>query len=130
MMLSERQLRVGEIVRHAMCDILMRDMLRDPSLDGKIITVPEVRMSPDLKLATIFIAALGKESASDVVETLNRNKRWLRGQITRRLTLKFSPDIRFRIDDRFDEASRIDALLRSPAVARDLNETTPHEDDA
>jgi ribosome-binding factor A len=117
---SQRQLRVGEAVRHAVADILLHGDAHDPDLEGHIITIPEVRMSPDLKLATIYVMPLGGRDTDVVLAALDRNKKFLRGEIARRVNLKFAPDIRFRVDDRFDEAERIEKLLRTPAVQRDL----------
>jgi ribosome-binding factor A len=117
---SQRQLRVGELVRHAVADILVHGHVRDPELEGHTITVPEVRMSPDLKLATIYVMPLGGRDTDLVVAALERNKKFLRGEVARRVNLKFAPDIRFRVDERFDEAERIEKLLRTPAVQRDL----------
>lgn len=117
---SQRQLRVGELVRHAIAEILSQGGVHDPELEGHIITVPEVRMSPDLKLATIYVMPLGGRRTNDVIAALDRNKRFLRGEIARRINLKFAPDIRFRVDERFDEAERIEKLLRTPAVQRDI----------
>src|ERR1700694_4743559 len=117
---SQRQLRVGETVRHAIADILSHGSVHDPELEGHIITVPEVRMSPDLKLATIFVMPLGGRDTDVVIEALERNKKFLRGEVARRVNLKFAPDVRFRVDERFDEAERIEKLLRTPAVQRDL----------
>jgi ribosome-binding factor A len=85
-----------------------------------LITVPEVRMTPDLRLATIYIMPLGGRDKKDVIDALERNQRYVRGEIARRVNLKFAPEIRFRIDERFDEAERIEKLLRTPAVKRDL----------
>ena len=118
---SQRQLRVGELVRHAVADILSQGSVHDEALEGRIITVPEVRMSPDLKLATIYVMPLGGEEIETVIAALDRNKKFLRGEISHRVNLKFAPDIRFRADERFDEAERIEKLLRTPAVQRDLN---------
>src|SRR5215472_4885892 len=118
---SQRQLRVGEAVRHAVADILIHGDVHDPELEGHTITVPEVRMSPDLKLATIYVMPLGGRDTDVVVAALERNKKFLRGEISRRVNLKFAPDIRFRVDERFDEAERIEKLLRTPAVQKDLN---------
>ena len=123
---SQRQLRVGETVRHAVAEILAHDDVHDPDLQGHVITVPEVRMSPDLKLATIYVMPLGGRNIEVVITALNRNKRFLRGKIAHRVNLKFAPDVRFRIDERFDEAERIEKLLRTPAVQRDL---APGQDD-
>ncbi|HET6839834.1 MAG TPA: 30S ribosome-binding factor RbfA [Bradyrhizobium sp.] len=117
---SQRQLRVGEIVRHAVAEILVNGSVHDVDLEGHIITVPEVRMSPDLKLATIYVMPLGGRDSEKVIAALARNKKFLRGEVGRRVNLKFAPDIRFRIDERFDEAERIEKLLRTPAVQRDL----------
>ncbi len=117
---SQRQLRVGETVRHAVADILVNGSVHDADLEGHIITVPEVRMSPDLKLATIYVMPLGGRDTGIVIAALERNKKFLRGEVARRVNLKFAPDIRFRVDDRFDEAERIEKLLRTPAVQRDL----------
>src|SRR6185436_8943551 len=123
---SQRQLRVGETVRHAVADILAHGDVHDPDLEGHIITVPEVRMSPDLKLATIYVMPLGGRDTDVVLAALARNKRFLRGEIAHRVNLKFAPDLRFRVDERFDEAERIEKLLRTPAVQRDL---APDSDD-
>ena len=117
---SQRQLRVGETVRHAVADILSQGSVHDPDLEGHIITVPEVRMSPDLKIATIYVMPLGGRDTDVVLAALARNKKFLRGEIAHRVNLKFAPDIRFRIDERFDEAARIEKILRTPEVRRDL----------
>jgi ribosome-binding factor A len=117
---SQRALRVGELVRHALADMLARGDVHDPVLEGHLITVPEVRMSPDLRLATIYVMPLGGKDESEVIAALDRKKRYLRGEIAHRVNLKFAPDIRFRIDERFDEAERIAELLRTPEVRRDL----------
>jgi len=100
--------------------MLTRGDVHDPVLEGHLITVPEVRMSPDLRLATIYVMPLGGRDIKEVIEALERNKRYLRGEIAHRVNLKFAPDVRFRADERFDEAERIEKLLRAPAVARDL----------
>jgi ribosome-binding factor A len=123
---SQRQLRVGEIVRHAVADILAQGGVHDADLEGHIITVPEVRMSPDLKLATVYVMPLGGKDTDVVIAALARNKKFLRGEVAHRVNLKFAPDLRFRVDDRFDEAERIEKLLRTPAVQRDLK---PESDD-
>jgi ribosome-binding factor A len=117
---AQRQLRVGELVRHAIADILAQGSVHDSALEGHIITVPEVRMSPDLKLATIYVMPLGGQGIDDIIAALDHNKKFLRGEIAHRVNLKFAPDIRFRADERFDEAERIEKLLRTPAVQRDL----------
>jgi ribosome-binding factor A len=113
-------LRVGELIRHALSDMLTRGEVHDPVLEGHLITVPEVQMSADLRLATIYVMPLGGRDIEAVIEALDRNKRYLRGEIARQVNLKFAPEIRFRVDERFDEAERIEKLLRTPAVQRDL----------
>ena len=117
---SQRALRVGELVRHAMSDLLTRGEVHDPVLEGHLITVPEVRMSADLRLATIYVMPLGGRDVEQVLAALERNKRFLRGEIAHHVNLKFAPDIRFHADERFAEAERIEKLLRTPAVQRDL----------
>ncbi|MET3910656.1 ribosome-binding factor A [Bradyrhizobium sp. S3.3.6] len=119
---SQRQLRVGEQVRHAIAEILAQGGVHDADLEGHIITVPEVRMSPDLKLATIYVMPLGGRDTELVIAALDRNKKFLRGEVARRVNLKFAPDLRFRVDERFDEAERIEKLLRTPAVQKDLEQ--------
>ena len=118
--LSQRQLRVGELVRHVLAEMLTRGDVHDPVLEGRAVTIPEVRMTADLRLATIYAMPLGGHDADAVLTALNRNRRFLRGEIAQRINLKFAPDIRFAIDDRFEEAERIEKLLRTPAVQRDL----------
>ena len=119
---SQRQLRVGEQVRHAIAEILAQSSVHDADLEGHIITVPEVRMSPDLKLATVYVMPLGGRDTEIVIAALERNKKFLRGEVARRVNLKFAPDLRFRVDERFDEAERIEKLLRTPAVQKDLEQ--------
>ena len=117
---SQRALRVGELIRHALSDMLTRGDVHDPVLEGHLVTVPEVRMSPDLRMATIYVMPLGGRDIKEVIAALDRNKRYLRGEIAHRVNLKFAPEIRFRVDERFDEAERIEKLLRTPEVQRDL----------
>ena len=126
---SQRQLRVGETVRHAIADILSHGSVHDPDLEGHIVTVPEVRMSPDPKLATIYVMPLGGRDVDVVIAALERNKKFLRGEVARRVNLKFAPDVRFRVDERFDEAERIEKLLRTPAVQRDLAPDSPDSEE-
>jgi ribosome-binding factor A len=118
---TQRSLRAGELVRHALAEILARGEVHDPVIEAHLITVPEVRMSPDLRIATVYVVPLGGQDTAVVLAALDRNKRYLRGEIARRVNLKFAPDIRFRVDERFDEAERIERLLRSPQVRRDLD---------
>src|SRR5262247_3115629 len=113
---TQRSLRAGELVRHALAEILARREVHDPVIETHLITVPEVRMSPDLRIATVYILPLGGQDNAAVLAALDRNKRHLRAEIARRVNLKFAPEIRFRIDERFDEAERIDRLLRTPQV--------------
>jgi ribosome-binding factor A len=117
---SQRQLRVGELIRHELAAMLTRGEVHDPVIETHMITVPEVRVSADLRLATIYIMPLGGRDEKEVLDALERNKRYMRGEIARRVNLKFAPEIRFRIDERFDEAERIEKLLRTPVVQRDL----------
>ena len=118
---SQRQLRVGELVRHALAEMLTRGDVHDPVIESHLVTVPEVRMTADLRLATIYIMPLGGRDANEVVAAFERHKKFLRAELAHRINLKFAPDIRFRIDERFSEAERIDKLLHSPDVRRDLD---------
>lgn len=117
---TQRMLRVGELVRHALAAFLQRGEVEDEVLAGAVITVPEVRMTPDLKLANAYVMPLGGERAAEIVEALNRHHRFIRGRIAPELDLKFAPDLRFFIDTTFDEFARVDALLRSERVQHDL----------
>ncbi len=118
---SQRMLRVGELVRHALAGLFARGEIEDEALGTAVITVPEVRMSPDLKIATAYVMPLGGERAAEVVEALNRHRRFIRGRVAPELDLKFAPEIRFMVDTTFDEFGRIDAVLRSERVQRDLH---------
>jgi|SRR6516164_429140 ribosome-binding factor A len=117
---SQRQLRVGELIRHALADMLTRGDIHDPVIEGHMITIPEVQVTADLRLATVYVMPMGGRNAEEVVAAFERHKKYLRGEIAHRINLKFAPDIRFRVDNRFAEAERIDRLLRSPEVKRDL----------
>ena len=125
---SQRALRVGELVRHAVAEVLARGEVHDPVIETHLITVPEVRMSPDLRLATVYVMPLGGSDENDVLAALERNKRYMRGEVAHRVNLKFAPDIRFRIDERFSEAERIERLLRLPEVQRDLDKSSTRAD--
>jgi ribosome-binding factor A len=127
---SQRQLRVGELIRHELADMLSRGDIHDAVVEAHMITVPEVRMSPDLRLATIYVMPLGGRDEEEVLTALDRNKKYVRGEIARRVNLKFAPEIRFRIDERFDEAERIEKLLRTPKVRRDLDTADDSESDS
>ena len=116
---SQRQLRVGELIRHALAEMLARGDIHDDVLAKHVITVPEVRLSPDLKLATAYIMPLGGQDVKPVLKALEANKRYMRGEIAHRVNLKYAPDIRFRADESFAEAERIDALLDTDEVRRD-----------
>lgn len=118
---SQRQLRAAELVRHALVEILAREELRDPDLTGVSITVGEVRASPDLKHMTAFVAPLGQGDAAKLAAALTRHARFLRGRLGPMLDTKFTPELHFQPDASYDEASRIEALLRSPQVRRDLD---------
>ena len=117
---SQRQLRVGELIRHALAEMLSRGEVHDPVIEAHMITIPEVAMTSDLRLATVYVMPLGGRDAKPVLEALERNKKFLRGETARRVNLKFAPDLRFRFDERFDEAERIEKILRTPEVRRDL----------
>jgi ribosome-binding factor A len=118
---SQRQLRVGELVRKEVSDILARGTMADPALDGAIISVPEVRMTPDLRLASCLVMPLGGRDADKVVEALNRAAKTIRRDLARRMTMKYLPDLRFVLDTRFDDDDRITTLLNSREVRRDLD---------
>lgn len=126
---SQRQQRVAELIRHALAEVLSRGDLQDDVLTKNVITIPEVRMSPDLKLATAYVMPLGGKDEDAVIKALEKNKKHLRQEVARRVNLKFAPDLRFRRDESFDEAARIDALLRSERVARDTGKPGPADDD-
>ena len=122
---SQRQQRVAELVRHALAEVLARGDIQDDVITRHVITIPEVRMSPDLKLATAFVMPLGGKDERPVIEALDRNRKVLRQEVARRVNLKFAPDLRFMRDESFDEAARIDALLRTERVARDTGRPGP-----
>jgi ribosome-binding factor A len=117
---SQRMLRVAELIRHSMADLLTRGTINDPVLEGHVVTVPRVKMSPDLKLASVYVMPLGGKAATEVIAALDRYKKYLRTEIAQRINLKFAPEIRFKIDDSFDNVSKIDALLNSDKVKQDL----------
>ncbi len=117
---SQRQLRVGEALRHALAEVLRENDIRDPDLAGVSVTVTQVKPSPDMRYATVYCEPLGGQNAATVVAALNRHKGFLRGEMGRLLTMKFTPDLRFVEDESFAEALKIDTILRSPEVQRDL----------
>ena len=116
---SQRMLRVGELVRHAVSEMLTRGYVNDPVLDGHVTTIPKVQMSPDLKCATVYILPLGGKDQTKVLAALEKYRKTFRSEVARKVNLKFAPDIRFRIDDSFENAAAIDALLNSPKVQQD-----------
>lgn len=123
---SQRMLRVGEQVRHALSEMLQRGDILDPLIETTVISVSEVRMSPDLKIATAFVSPLGAKDAAAVIEALNKHAKFIRGRVTHALRqMKYMPEFRFRQDTSFDNFAKINELLHSPEVARDLG---PDED--
>lgn len=126
---SQRMLRVGELVRHALAAMFARGEIEDEALRGAVITVPEVRMTPDLKLANAYVMPLGGLHAAEIVDALNRHRKFIRGRIAPQIDLKYAPEVRFYVDDTFEEAGRIDALLRSDRVRRDLDADDDGRDD-
>lgn len=119
---SQRQLRAGELVRHALVDVLSREEFRDPALQGVSVTVGEVRCSPDLKHATVFCAPLGGGDADALAEGLNRAAGFLRGRLGREIDMKFTPQLHFIADTSYDTATEMDKLLNSDEVKRDVED--------
>ncbi len=117
---SVRLLRIGEQVRHALAGVLGRREVRDPVLEAAIVSVSEVRVTPDLRQATVFVHPLGGANAEAVLAALKANARYLRGEVAKGLATKYTPDLSFRLDESFDAAARIDTILRRPEIARDL----------
>jgi ribosome-binding factor A len=125
---SQRQLRVGEQVRHALTDVLQRGEVRDDVIENVLISVSEVRMSPDLKIATVFVSLIGEADEQAVIKALAKNAKFIRGRVSGALRqLKYMPEFRFRPDTSYDNMARIDELLRSPDVARDLDHDADEE---
>jgi ribosome-binding factor A len=118
---SQRQLRVGELIRHALAEMLTRGEIHDDVLAKHVVTVPEVRMSPDLRLATVYVMPLGGKDLKPVLAALENHKKYIRGELAHAINLKFAPDVRFMADATFDEADRIERLLASEKVRRDLD---------
>ena len=117
---SQRQLRMGEVIRKALSEIFIRDHINDPRLERATITISEVRISPDLSSVTAFVLPLGGENQDQVVEALNDNRKYLRGQVSRLVRIRYTPTLNFELDTSFDNFSKIDNVLHSPEVARDL----------
>ncbi len=125
---SQRQLRVGEMLRHALADVLRENDIRDPDLEGVSVTITQVKPSPDMRYATVYCEPLGGENASAIVAALNRHKGFLRGEMGHRITTKFTPDLRFVEDHSFAEAQKIETILKSPEVQRDIAAPDEEED--
>ena len=123
---SQRQLRVGEMLRHALADVIRRDEIRDPELAGVSVTITQVKPSPDMRYATVYCEPLGGKNGKAIVAALNRHKGFLRGEMGHRIAMKFTPDLRFVEDQSFAEAEKIETILKSPEVQRDL--ATPDDD--
>ena len=122
-------LRVGEQVRHALSEMLQRGEITDPVIETSVISVSEVRMSPDLKIATAFVSPLGAKDTGAVIDALNRHAKFIRGRVSHALRqMKYMPEFRFRLDTSFDNFSKIDELLKSPEVARDLDRDEPGQE--
>jgi ribosome-binding factor A len=117
---TQRQLRVGEMLRHALAEILNRNEIRDPDLDGVSVTITQVKPSPDMRYATVYCEPLGGENAKAIVAALNKHKGFLRGEMGHRIAIKFTPELRFVEDESFAEALKIENILRSERVSRDL----------
>lgn len=117
---SQRMLRIGELIRHRLAELMARGEIHDDVLTAHVITIPEVRMSPDLKLATVYVMPLGGNDVKPVIAALTRNKKFIRAEVATALNLRYAPDLRFREDETFEEATRIDRLLDSPKVRQDV----------
>ena len=126
---SQRQLRVGELVRHALAQMIMRGEIIDDAFKGQIITVPEVRMSPDLKIATAYLSLHDETHEKAVLKAFARHHGFIRREVAQHVNLKFAPEIRFRMDETLDVAAKIDALLQRPDVKRDLANPFRHIDE-
>ena len=126
---SQRQLRAGELVRHALAEILREEEIADPALEGVSVTVTEVRMSPDLRHATVFAEPLGGGEAGEVMKALNRHAKFLRGRLGHAIELKFTPDLKFLRDESFNEAARMNRLFADPRVRQDLSHDDGDEDE-
>ena len=127
---SQRQLRVGELVRRALAEILMRGEHHEPALEGISVTVGEVRMSPDLRVATVFVLPLGGQNADEMLAALEHAKGDLRGLVARAVRLKFAPELRFRLDETFDRMDEVRRLLEDERVRRDLRTNTASDSES
>jgi ribosome-binding factor A len=127
---TQRQLRVGEMLRHTLADILRQGDIRDPDLVGVSVTVTQVKPSPDMRHATVFVEPLGGKNAKAIVTALNRKAKFLRGEMGHRIDLKFTPDLRFVEDESFAEAEKIETLLKSSRVRQDLSKPDSDDDES
>lgn len=125
---TQRQLRVGELLRHSLSEILTRGEVRDPDLENVPVTVTQVKPSGDMRHATVFVEPLGGKNAKEIVAALNRHKGFIRGLMGKTITLKFTPELRFLEDTSFAEAEKIETLLKSSRVQRDLEEDSDGHD--
>ncbi|MGQ0457374.1 MAG: 30S ribosome-binding factor RbfA [Hyphomicrobium sp.] len=113
-------LRVGELIRHRIAELLTRGDIHDDVIASHVVTIPEVRISPDLKIATVYVMPLGGADVKPVIDALTRNRKFIRAEVAEALNLRYAPDLRFREDETFEEATRIDRLLDSPKVRQDV----------
>jgi ribosome-binding factor A len=127
---SQRQLRVGEALRHALAEVLYRNEIRDPDLDGVSVTITQIKPSPDMRYATVYCEPLGGQNAKQIVAALNRHKGFLRGEMGRLITMKFTPELRFVEDESFAEAEKIETILKSERVSRDIAADAGDEEEA
>src|SRR5580704_9322625 len=127
---SQRQLRVGEMLRHALAEVLRENDIRDPDLDGVSVTITQIKPSPDMRYATVYCEPLGGENAKQIIAALNRHKGFMRGEMGHRITMKFTPDLRFVEDESFAEAQKIETILKSPEVQRDIASSSDDDDDS
>jgi ribosome-binding factor A len=127
---SQRQLRVGEMLRHALAQILSRSDIQDPDLDGVSVTITQVKPSADMRYATVYCAPLGGQNTAVIIAALNRHKGFMRGEMGHMISTKFTPDLRFVEDESFAEAEKIENLLKSPLVQRDLSHSDEDQDEA
>jgi ribosome-binding factor A len=125
---TQRQLRVGEALRHALAEVLRENEIRDADLEGVSVTITQVKPSPDMRYATVYCEPLGGENAKAIIAALNRHKGFLRGEMGHLITMKFTPDLRFVEDESFAEAQKIETILKSPEVQRDLSATHDEDD--
>ncbi len=126
---SQRQLRVGEMLRHSLSQILLRGDIRDPDLSGVSVTITQVIPSGDMRHATVYCEPLGGKDADKIIAALNRHKAYLRGELGHAIKLKFTPELRFVEDKSFAEAERIEHILKSPRVQQDLRQPKPDSDE-